>query len=440
MRRIIALTLFLFLSAETLALPLRVAAENTVSASGAVDDLQQHIQEKSAELQQIQAQRDSLTKALDEISRSSNSLKKDIQTYNTSINQLNLSIKANTVNIQKLEYETRSLSDQIGSISGSIGDHRQAIADLLHELQQKENEDLFSRILRGNSLSDSVAEVQSITTLNDALRTNINELAQLRENYSTKIDQNKTKKVQTEIEKNNLVNLQEIAKEQKNEKQKVLEQTKSQEQAYAQQIADLDKKQAEISAVIDEIEYKLRASFDPNLLPLKRSGVLGFPVADPYITQCYGPTRFAARAYRSKTHNGLDFGGPIGTPVLAAESGVIVKTGNNDRGTSRWNKFQYGKHIVIKHPNNLATLYAHLSKIVVTEGQSVQKGQVIGYLGNTGYAFGPHLHFTVLWAPTIQYKSVPPAAGTVPIGVTVDPVDYLPDLSDISHASDSACN
>lgn len=435
MQRQLEKIVLLFLSALLIASPLFSYAQDT---SG-LDTLQQKISEKGAELQKIQEQRDSLQKAMDAISASGASIKKDIQTYNTNISQLNLSIKANSTNIEKLQYEIQSLSSQIGGIGGSIVDRKKAIGTLLHELQQKEGEDLFARILRGNSLSQSIAEVQSITTLNSALRDNINDLQDLRNDYSNKIDENKKKKETKEIQKSNLVNLQQIAQDQKAEKEKVLSITKSQEQLYAQQIEELDKKQAEISAVIDEVEHDLRSTFDPNILPLKRTGVLGFPVDDPYITQCYGPTKFAAKAYRSKSHNGLDFGGPIGTPILAVESGVVVKTGNNDRGTSRWSRYQYGKHVVVKHSNNLASLYAHLSKINVVPGQTVQKGDVIGYLGNTGYAFGPHLHLTLLWAPSIEYKVIPPAAGTVPIGVTIDPTDYLPTLAGIRHASDSVC-
>ncbi|MEI6479707.1 MAG: peptidoglycan DD-metalloendopeptidase family protein [bacterium] len=416
-----------------------VAADIAQLSSASLEELQKRIDEKGTELQKIQAQREILNNTLEEISKSGNSIKKDIQTYNTSINELNLSIKANSVNVNKLELEINSLSGQIGGIGSSISIRKQAIANLLTELQQKESEDLFTRILKGNSLSESIAEVQSITTLNTALSTNITELKNLREDYTNKIDENKQKKVTKQAQTSNLVNLQIIVNEQKNEKQKILEQTKSQEQFYAQQIEELDKKQAEISAVIDDAEYKLRSTFDPTLLPLKRTGVLGFPAEEPYITQCYGPTKFAARAYRSKMHNGVDFGGAIGTPILAAESGTILKVGNNDRGTSRWNKFQYGKYIIIKHNNNLATLYAHLSRVIVKEGQVVNRGDVIGYSGNTGYTFGPHLHFTVFWAPSIQFKSVPPAAGVVPIGITVNPIDYIPDISNVSHSSDSSC-
>lgn len=438
MRHTLARILLVVFMSALLATPVfRVNAEDTTSPD--LTALQKQIEEKGAELQKIQAQRETLNKTLEAISNSGNSIKKDIQTYNANINELNLSIKSNSTNIQKLELEIRSLSGQLGTIGSSIGTRRQAIANLLAELQQKESEGLFMRILKGKTLSESVAEVESITTLNDALRNNITELQNLRNDYANKIDQNKKKKVTKEMQTNDLVNLQQIVKEQKNEKQKILEQTKTQEQYYAQQIEELDKKQAEISAIIDDAEYKLRSTFDPTLLPLKRSGVLGFPAEQPYITQCYGPTKFAARAYRSKTHNGIDFGDPIGTPVLAAESGKIIKVGNNDRGVSRWNKFQYGKYIIIQHPNNLATLYAHLSRQIVKEGQTVNRGDVIGYSGNTGYAFGPHLHLTVFWAPSIQYKYVPPAAGVVPIGVTVNPVDYLPSLTDVAHSSDSYC-
>jgi LysM repeat protein len=88
-------------------------------------------------------------------------------------------------------------------------------------------------------------------------------------------------------------------------------------------------------------------------------------------------------------YNGIDFGAPVGTPVLAAASGdVIISRG------SGWNG-GYGQYLVIQHDNNTQTLYSHLSKIVVTEGYRVVRGQVIGYVGSTGKSTGPHLHFEV---------------------------------------------
>ena len=120
----------------------------------------------------------------------------------------------------------------------------------------------------------------------------------------------------------------------------------------------------------------------------------------------------------------MDIGGaPIGTPVFAAADGKIIAVDNNDRNA--WNKYQYGKYILIEHDNNLTTIYAHLSAQVVQKNSLVKRGDLIGYVGKTGYATGPHLHFGVYWAPSVLMKSIPPAEGLVPIGVVINPEDYL---------------
>lgn len=89
-------------------------------------------------------------------------------------------------------------------------------------------------------------------------------------------------------------------------------------------------------------------------------------------------------------HNGVDFGAPIGTSVYAAMGGVVTLT----RTDGGWNG-GYGNYIVIKHPNGVQTLYAHLDSVSVDKGETVDRGQVIGRSGNTGKSTGPHLHFEV---------------------------------------------
>ena len=69
------------------------------------------------------------------------------------------------------------------------------------------------------------------------------------------------------------------------------------------------------------------------------------------------------------------------------------------------NGVSYGKWILIRHPNNLSTLYAHLSIIKVLSGQKVDTGQLVGYSGDTGYATGPHLHFGVLATEGVAIQS-----------------------------------
>ncbi len=89
-----------------------------------------------------------------------------------------------------------------------------------------------------------------------------------------------------------------------------------------------------------------------------------------------------------KPHLGLDLRGPRGTPILAAHSGTVVYAGASFRG--------YGRMILLEKSGDLATLYAHLDKIQVRQGQWIEQGQQIGTMGRTGRATGVHLHFEVI--------------------------------------------
>ena len=88
--------------------------------------------------------------------------------------------------------------------------------------------------------------------------------------------------------------------------------------------------------------------------------------------------------------NGIDLGAPRGTPVHAAAPGVVVVARNN----GAWNG-GYGNYVVITHPNGVQTLYSHLTTSIVSIGQFVERGQIIGSVGSTGKATGAHLHFEV---------------------------------------------
>jgi murein DD-endopeptidase MepM/ murein hydrolase activator NlpD len=88
-------------------------------------------------------------------------------------------------------------------------------------------------------------------------------------------------------------------------------------------------------------------------------------------------------------HNGVDFGAPIGTPVLASAEGTVIIA-----RSSGWNG-GYGLYVVVSHANGTQTLYSHLSQVNVTVGSRVERGETIGKIGNTGKSTGPHLHFEV---------------------------------------------
>ncbi len=103
---------------------------------------------------------------------------------------------------------------------------------------------------------------------------------------------------------------------------------------------------------------------------------------------------------RREIHHGVEFENPIGTPVLAAAGGTVVFAGDDSGGElAPWPNF-YGQAVVIEHhpagwEQPLFTLYAHLYEMRVVEGETVQAGEVVGAVGMSGSADGPHLHFEV---------------------------------------------
>ena len=121
-------------------------------------------------------------------------------------------------------------------------------------------------------------------------------------------------------------------------------------------------------------------------VPNVGTGNWGWPTNQGYtISSPYGWRVDPIDGSRS-LHTGLDIAGTgYGSPVYASDNGVVIKSEYNGAG--------YGNYIVIDHNNGYYTSYAHMSERVSGIGDTVAKGQVIGYVGATGRATGPHLHF-----------------------------------------------
>lgn len=104
---------------------------------------------------------------------------------------------------------------------------------------------------------------------------------------------------------------------------------------------------------------------------------------------------------KRRPHLGLDLAAPKGTPIMASRGGTVIYRGRDFRG--------FGNLIMIESPGGWATLYAHLDRFMVTEGQKVAMGEIIGAMGRTGRATGVHLHFEIR-----RNK------------IAIDPLPYLP--------------
>ncbi|MFI4983610.1 MAG: peptidoglycan DD-metalloendopeptidase family protein [Rickettsiales bacterium] len=141
-----------------------------------------------------------------------------------------------------------------------------------------------------------------------------------------------------------------------------------------------------------------------------RKALLRTPVNGARISSQFGMRKHPVLGY-SKMHQGLDYSAPTGTPILASGDAVVQAVKSQSNG--------YGKHVQLKHNSTHVTLYAHMSKFAsgIKPGIRVKQGQVIGYVGSTGMATGPHLHYEVIQSgkkinpSKVVFPKVPPLAG-----------------------------
>ncbi len=173
--------------------------------------------------------------------------------------------------------------------------------------------------------------------------------------------------------------------------------------ADRRQVAELEADRAKIEGELAAIAARRAAerARQQSAGPVSSGGYLDYPI-DSYITSPYG-MRFHPILHTYKLHDGTDFGGGCGTPIRAAAAGTVIQKYYNGG---------YGNRLILDHwvqkGVSLSTSYNHLSGYSASVGENVRRGEIIGYVGTTGYSTGCHLHFMV-------YEN----------GSTVDPMSWL---------------
>ncbi len=146
---------------------------------------------------------------------------------------------------------------------------------------------------------------------------------------------------------------------------------------------------ATLERIAAENKLMQAARAQRELTPYFESGLMR--PAEGRISGVFGSQRILNGTPRAP-HSGLDIAAPVGTPVRAAADGVVA--------LRKENMILTGHSVVLSHGYGLQTVYIHMSKIHVSDGQRVKQGDVIGEIGMTGRASGPHLHFGVTWFDT----------------------------------------
>ena len=389
-------------------------------------ELEQQISDHNREIVQLNEEIAKYEAELASASSKKQTLQNTIDQLNISRKKITASINATKKRIATTELEIKQLSQGIAVKEHSIKNDKAGLAEMLRRLNAIETEPLLVRLLSKDGVDAIWADIDAMAQLQVAVRDDIAKLAQQRKSLTQTKTTAEGKRADLVKQQKTLAAEQGSLDATRKTQSELLAQTKSQESNFQ---AILRQKQAEkvaFEAALFELASKLDYTLDPTRIPPAGKGILRWPLDNVYITQQFGKTSSAKRLYTSGTHDGIDFRASLATPVRASLSGTVMEV---NHGAVQ--NCQYGKWVLIRHGNGLATLYAHLSDISVSKGASVTTGQVIGYSGSTGYATGPHLHFTVYLSEAVSFKQYICKSGrsvTVPIAplnAYLNPLDYL---------------
>ena len=402
-------------------------------ADPSVDDLNAQKAANQAKIDQLNQQIKQYQQQIASSQKAANTLQNTISIYDKEIASTQLAIEAKQTQIDDANLQIGQLQEIINQKNQDLSQNRQILSELIVQLNQYDNEYALETTIGSDNLSDFLDQVQYTQDYQDKIYQLVQKIKDIEAQLQSEQNDLKIQVQSLQDYKNQLQESNDSLAEQRTQKQQLLNRTRGSEKSYQQLLAVSKQQQDDLQKEVDNLDAQIRAKLGNKSIPAAQ-GVLAWPV-DGIITQGYGNTGFTSLGY--DFHNGLDIAGPPGSPVYAAADGTVYDIDHSN--------VTYGNWVAIKHnistakgSDQIVTLYAHLRTILVTPGQPVKQGDLIGYEGNTGNTtrllYGPsrgyHVHFGVY---DIEGFGVAKGAYTskygpykVPYGYTYNPLDFLP--------------
>jgi murein DD-endopeptidase MepM/ murein hydrolase activator NlpD len=391
-----------------------------VRGESAIEELKRDIAAKEAEIKRLEAEEAAYRQSLNQASLQARTLQGEIGRLDAAIRQIGYRLAITRAELDATLLRLKAISSDILATEANIGRRKTQVASALREIAYIDETGFLAILLGAPTISDFFDNAAQMANLEEAMRQDLAAMRQLKEKLETDRAREEELEATQRAKQQELSAQQAISELKKKDRADLLQKTRNQEARYQQLLAENQKRQQEILREIEALESDLRKLLLRVTVPARQPGLFAWPVDGGYVTQEYGDTKstgFINDAYTF--HNGIDIGHQdgIGTPIRAVMDGTVVASGN-------LSPYAYGRWVAVDHGNGLISLYAHLSRIAVSNGKQVRRGSVVGYMGSTGYVTGPHLHLTVYAAET--FKVVERSYGLLPLGASINPRDYLP--------------
>ncbi len=345
------------------------------------DNAQQQRQKLQSELQSLQGEIGKLKGAIDQKRREERKVRRDLAELDQAITRVSEQLRHTRRRLAEARKEQAELAKRLEMLTQRLRRRESLLAQRLRAAYKYRSVSYLTLLTSARSLhelnSRSYVLRQIVKTdreLLDQVRADQQAVADAKAKMDALVQRIAGLETDLRSQQTELTETQE-------EKQSLLKDISKERALYERQLAELE---AESRAIAQRLRALMASGKGRARAEQPWSGRFIKPV-NGRLTSGFGMRVHPIFKVR-KMHTGIDLAAPSGTPIRAADAGVVVEAGYL-RG--------YGYTVIIDHGGGVATLYAHCSAILVAVGQEVQRGQTIARVGSTGYSTGPHLHFEV---------------------------------------------
>lgn len=373
-------------------LPLESRAATSAQIQEEIDALEAQNAEIQRQINAIQSQYNANYSEMEDMVAQKNAIDQEMTLLNSKIETTNAQISAYSQLIADTQEELETAQENLRELSEA---HRERV----RVMEEEGNLTYWEVIFQANSFTDLLDRINMMEEINASDRRRIEQM-RIAADIVTATQMNlESEKVSLEETRSQLAADEEALEAKRAESDELLRELEAKAEEFELLLAESEILQEELMQEIAAKEVELEdAKYDEYLRKLALKGenppsdaTWITPVSGFKLTSAFGMRLHPVLGYY-RMHNGIDMACAQGTPIYATRAGKVTKTAYQAGGA--------GNYVSINHLDGFSSIYMHMTHYVVSAGQTVSAGQLIGYVGNTGISTGPHLHFGISYAGT----------------------------------------
>jgi len=373
-------------------IPVEALAKTSAQIQKEINALKAENAEIQRQIDAIQAQFDANYSEMEDMVAQKNAIDQEMTLLNSKIETTNAQISAYSQLIADTQEELDLAQENLQAIS-------QAHRERVRVMEEEGRLTYWEVIFEANSFTDLLDRINMIEEINAADRRRIEQMRVAADIVNATQMNLETEKISLEETRTQLEADEAKLKAKRAQSDALLVQLEEKAEEFELLMAESEILQEELMQEIAEKESELKeAKYDEYLAKLAKEGnnppssaTWVTPVSGYRLTSAFGMRKHPVLGV-VRMHNGIDMACATGTPIYATRAGTVTRTAYQAGGA--------GNYVSINHLDGFSSIYMHMTHYVVSAGQTVSQGQLIGYVGNTGISTGPHLHFGISYAGT----------------------------------------